>query len=365
MSGPSATPIQLAPEQLAEFRRLASSPSTPQALAQRARILIYASEGRSNAQIARLLGITDKTVRKWRDRYESGAPKELKDAPRSGRPSRVAAADRAVVRALACVPVPEDYCRTRWSQASLQDALRTLHGIQLSKSEIGRILRLADIRPHQFTMWLHSPDADIHTKSARVCSTYELTKNGVTVLSIDEKTGIQALSRRFQTRRCASGRKIRMEFEYKRHGTTTLIACMNVATGEIHHRLGPTRTADDTMAFMEYIATRYPSGPVYIVWDNLNTHHDGPSGRWSEFNARHGGRFHFVYTPIHASWLNQVECWFSVLERRILRGASWQSVASLNAGIDRFIARWNQSEKHPFKWTCRGMTNPDNSRYAA
>jgi transposase len=300
MSGPSATLIQLAPEQLAELRRVASSPSTPQALAQRARIMLHASEGRTNAEIARLLGITDKTVRKWRDRSRSGAAKELKDAPRSGRPSQVAAADRAVMRALACVPVPDDYCRTRWTQASLQGALRNCHGIQLSKSEIGRILRLADIRPHQFTMWLHSPDSDIYTKAALVCRTYELTKSGATVLSMDEKTGIQALSRRFQTRRCAAGRKIRMEFEYKRHGTTTLMACMNVATGEIYYRLGPTRTADDTVAFEEYIATLYPTGPVYIVWDNLNTHHDGASARWTEFNARHGGRFHFVYTPIHA-----------------------------------------------------------------
>lgn len=244
----------------------------------------------------------------------------------------------------------------------MAETLRVKYAITISVSEIGRILREADIRPHHYDMWLHSADPDIYAKAALVCETYARVTEGATVLSMDEKTGIQALSRRYETRGCQPGRPIRQEYEYKRHGTTTLMACMNVATGAIHHQLGPTRTADDTVAFMETIAAAYPTGLVYVVWDNLNTHRDGPGKRLIEFNARHGGRFHFIVTPIHASWMNQVECWFSVLERRILRGASWDSIDNVNASIERFILRWNIKEKHPFRWSFRGVTNPERSR---
>lgn len=365
MSGPSPTHITLDDASLKELRRLVSSPSTPQGLAQRAQVVLLANEGKSNAEIARLLGLSVKTARKWRERWRSKGKDGLDDAARSGRPSRITAAERCLVKALACEPVPKEAARTRWSYAVLADALHSRHGLRISLSEIGRLLREADIRPHHFEMWLHSPDPEIHAKAELVCTTYARVSEGATVLSMDEKTGVQALSRRYETRECAPGRPIRQEYEYKRHGTTTLLACMNVATGEVHHQLGPTRTADDTVAFMEQVALLYPTGPVYVVWDNLSTHRDGPNHRWIEFNARHGNRFHFVFTPLHASWMNQVECWFSVLERRILRGASWDSVAELNAGIDRFIARWNAVEKHPFRWTFRGMTNPEHSRYAA
>lgn len=319
MPGPSASPVVLSAKSLADLKRLVASPSTPQAQVLRARIVLCALEGKSNAEIARIVGATVKTVRKWRNRREADGSASLQDARRTGRPSRVSAADRCMVRALACVPVPSEYCRTRWTQAVLQDTLQTLQGVLLSRSEIGRILRDADIRPYNFSMWLHSPDPDIHAKAELVCDTYARIADGATVLSMDEKTGIQALSRRFETRACAAGRLIRMEYEYKRHGTTTLMACMNVGTGAVHHRLGPTRTAEDTVAFLEQIAALYPTGTVYLVWDNLNTHRDGPCARWTAFNTRHGNRFVFVYTPIHASWMNQVECWFSILERRILR----------------------------------------------
>ena len=365
MSGPPAAPVGLTPEAVANLRKLVASRDTPQGTVTRARILLLAHEGKSNAEISRLVGVSERTVRKWRGRAGDGSPKQLKDAPRSGRPSRVSAVDRCVIKSLACVPVPDILCRTRWGYETIQRTAKEVYGVKLSVSEIGRILRDADIRPHLHAMWLHSPDPDIYTKAALVCAVYELAKNGATVLSMDEKTGIQALSRRYETRPCAPGRLIRVEYEYRRHGTTTLMACFNVGTGAVHHRLGPTRTAADTVAFLEEVALLYPKGPVYVVWDNLNTHKDGPDERWTQFNARHGNRFHFIFTPIHASWMNQVECWFSILERRVLRGASYTSVDQLTDALNRFIALWNSDEKHPFKWNFRGMTNPEHSRYAA
>jgi transposase len=105
---------------------------------------------------------------------------------------------------------------------------------------------------------------------------------------------------------------------------------------------------------MQALASRYPSGPVYVVWDNLDIHRDGPDRRWTAFNRRHGKRFHFVYTPKHASWMNQVEIWFSILQRRVIRFGDFLDRADLRRKLERFVAQWNRCEAHPFRWTFRG-----------
>jgi len=117
---------------------------------------------------------------------------------------------------------------------------------------------------------------------------------------------------------------------------------------------------------MEMLAERYPDGEVYVVWDNLNTHKDGPDKRWTKFNARHDDRFHFVYTPIHASWMNQVEVWFSILERRLLRYGDFDTPKHLAWQVHLFIHHWNQHEAHPFRWTWRSDTvqNPRTKKAA-
>ena len=125
------------------------------------------------------------------------------------------------------------------------------------------------------------------------------------------------------------------------------------------------RTAANLVSFMEELARRYPTGDVYIVWDNLNIHYDGRDERWTRFNERHGGRFHFVYTPLHASWVNQIEIWFSILQRRVLRHGSFSTVAEPTRRIMSFIAQWNRYECHPFRWTFRGQFQQDESRLAA
>jgi transposase len=104
---------------------------------------------------------------------------------------------------------------------------------------------------------------------------------------------------------------------------------------------------------MEQVAARYRQKAVYVVWDNLNTHYDGKDDRWTKFNARHGNRFHFIYTPIHASWMNQVECWFSILHRRVLRHGNFESKEALRDIVEGFIDHWNAVERHPFRWTWR------------
>jgi hypothetical protein len=180
------------------------------------------------------------------------------------------------------------------------------------------------------------------------------------VLSIDEKTGMQALERKYPGRRPGLGQPGRREFEHIRHGTRTLLAALNVHTGTVLGHCGPRRRAVDLLAFMAEVAAAYPAGEVHVVWDNLNIH---CGAYWTEFNRAHGDRFHFHFTALHASWVNQIECWCSLLARRVLRHGSFASGAELEAAVAVFIRRWNERERHPFRWTFPGY--PEQTARAA
>ena len=353
MSGSSAAPLELPWELRRALEQLARSTSKPHRLVARAKMVCMACLGVSNAEIARRLEVTAQTVRRWRKRIEV-APKlvALEDAPRSGRPSRVPVEVRCSVIKLACDRPKKVAFRNLWTLGSLQEAAERETGWRLSTSELSRILRCEGIRPHHVRMWLHSPDEQFEEKARRICALYVSPPPGATVVCVDEKPGMQALRRRHPTRHLRS--EVRYEFEYKRHGTSTLIAAFDVKTGEVFGRIRR-RTAKGVVAFMEELAQKYPTGPVYVVWDNLNVHHDGPDKRWTKFNERHGNRFRFVHTPKHASWVNQIELWFSILQRRVLRYGSFASKRALSASVVAFIQHWNRHEAHPFRWTFRGV----------
>jgi transposase len=305
-------------------------------------------------------------VRKWRSRWSPWRGlSSLDDAYRSGRPARVPPGDRAALIKLAC-DVPEEMSfRDVWTYPALQEALLNDVGRTLSVSEIGRILRAEEIRPHRMKVWLHSPDPDFAPKVDRVTQLYLNPPAGSVVLCVDEKPGIQALERIHPTKLAKRGIGGRFEFEYVRHGTKTLIAALDVANGTVFGQVRNTRKAKDLMAFMEALAKRYPTGDVYIVWDNLNIHYDGPTERWIKFNRRHGGRFHFVYTPLHASWVNQIEIWFSILQRRVIRRGSFRSGEELVWRILGFIGRYNRVDAKPCRWKFRGTTRSRSRRRAA
>jgi len=235
-----------------------------------------------------------------------------------------------------------------WTHKALQQQLQHETGDTMSLSEIGRTLCCGGLRPHRVRMWLHSPDPNFHEKVKVICNLYVDPPKGATVLCVDEKTGMQARADAYPVHTKQGA--VRREFEYVRHGTSTLIAAFNIQTGEVFGRCWR-RTKVGIRRFLEELADKYPTGDVYIVWDNLNVH---KGENIDDFNARHGGRFHFVYTPIHASWVNQVEIWFSVLQRRVLRNGSFSSTADLDAAVMAFIRHWNHVERRPFRWRFRG-----------
>lgn len=151
-----------------------------------------------------------------------------------------------------------------------------------------------------------------------------------------------------------------MEYEYIRHGTQNIITSFDVKTGKVYAECRDRRKAEDLLEFMENLALKYKEyTKVIIVWDNLNIHRDGPSKRWTEFNKRHGNKFEFRYTPLHASWVNQVEIFFSILHKRTLKHGSFESKEYLKQKVMAFIQRWNEKEGHPFNWTFRGYPMQD------
>jgi transposase len=327
----------------------------------RAQIILLCARGLSNTPIAQRVGCSERTVRKWRKRFaEAPSLDALKDQPRSGRPAVVPVSMRCEVIKLACQR-PEGSkapFRQTWTLDSLREALGEQTGYRLSRSEIQRILHAEQLRPHRLRLWLHSPDPDFQAKVQKICRLYLDPPEGATVLCVDEKSGMQALERRYPTQGPSRGELGRFEFEYLRHGTRTLLAAFDTRTGQVFGQCGAQRKESDLLAFMDAVAGRYPTGPVYVIWDNLNIHH---GDRWQSFNQRQGDRFHFVYTPLHASWVNQVEIWFGVLQRRILRYASFRSLEELEAAVLGFLDRWNAFEAHPWKWTFRGQSQAKTS----
>lgn len=319
----------------------------------RAEIILLAEQGVSTYAVARRLRITEGTVRKWRARFQA-RPKlsSLRDAARSGRPATYTCEQRAEVVRIACERPADNKVRFRdlWTISSLRAAVERELDMSISRSEVWRILQLHGVRPHRVAGWLHSSDPQFREKVGPICAMYVEPPADATVLCIDEKTGMQALEHNHPMKLASLRRPGRKEFEYTRHGTVTLLAAFDTKTGEVFGRC-ERRTADNLVAFLERLAQKYPRGPVYVIWDNLNVH---TGDRWVLFNRRHGGRFHFLFTPKHASWVNQVEAWFSILQRRVIRHGSFRTRDALRRKVIGFIAHWNLVEAHPFRWRFRG-----------
>ena len=303
---------------------------------------------------------TDKSqVLKWRKRYEQGGLAALEDAPRSGRPLEIRERERVETLAVACrTPSQFGLERTLWSQDSLASYLVSSQRVRrISPSSVQRILAEAELRPHKVRMWCTSNDPDYDRKVADVTALYLGSAQDEAVLSIDEKTQIQALSRRVPLRRAVPGRPGRQEHEYHRHGTRCLFACFDVRTGRVLGRMTSRRRSVEFLAFLDEVARAHPRGRVHLVMDNLNTHYGPAVQKW---NRKHGGRFVFHYTPFHASWLNQVEIFFSILSRRVLRYAEVGGTDALDRVVLGFLDSWNREEAHPFAWTYDGRRHESN-----
>jgi len=324
----------------------------------RARMVLLAAEGESISAIARSLGTCRARIGQWLQRFREHRLEGLEDLPRSGRPPEITPLERHQVIATACrAPMDFGFQRVLWDHATLAIAVMSAGLVRsISSRTVGRILEDAEIKPHRVKMWCHSDDPAYQEKMRAIVDLYINLPKGEPVLSIDEKTGMQALSRRRPLQPVASRRDARFDFEYKRNGTRCLFACFNVGTGKVLGQCTTQRKRVDFLSFMDQVASVYRQRRVHVVLDNLNTHRDTNQGAFmTEWSKRHGGRFVFHYTPTHGSWLNQVELWFCILSRRILRYGNFNSPDELVTAVMAFIKGWNETEAHPFRWTYEGL----------
>lgn len=355
----SATRIVLTPTQRSELETVLRRGTTEVRRFRRAQIVLLAADRLSSADVAKKLNTNRTVVLRWLSRYANEGLAGLNDRPRSGRPKTISSRERHRVVAAACQS-PRELGRERdlWSQRSLSEAVVERSMVRsISASTIGRILRGAELKPHLVKMWCHSKDPKYQEKLEDIVGLYLDPPAGEPVLCVDEKSGIQALSRqRGLVRGKAGGAPNKLEFEYQRHGTRCLFACFNVRTGQLLGRCSTARARDDFFSFMDLVASTYRQPRVHVILDNLNTHRDTSVGDFvTQWNREHGNRFVFHYTPTHGSWLNQVELWFAILSKRVLRHGCFETPGELVDAIDAFVADWNLHEAHPFRWTYDGL----------
>ena len=261
--------------------------------------------------------------------------------------------ERHEVLALACHPLTElAAARTHWAVRPLAEAATTwgyLRG-RLSKSTVARWLNQAALKPHRIQRWLHSPDPEFRLKVRRVVRWYLRPPRGTRVICVDEKTQVQILERLHPGRPLAPQRPQRIEDVYRRHGTLAILAGFEVRTGRVVLHVRRQRRGQEFLALLKTLRRHWPRGRLVIVLDNLSIHTTPEVRAWLRAQQ---GRVRFEFLPLHASWLNQIEIWFSILERQALTRASDARYPERAARIYRFARHWNRTAR-PFRWTFKG-----------
>ncbi len=338
MANHPAPPLVISESERAALRSLTRAGRTEQRIATRARIVLGASDGRPNRALAGELGVSPMTIVLWRRRFEAARLAGLRDAPRPGREPTYGRAERDRVIALTLEPPPDG--TTHWSARRM--AART--GISITT--IQRIWAEAGLKPHRTETFKWSTDPDLVTKVRDVVGLYLDPPERAVVLSVDEKTQIQALDRTQPMLPLRPGQVERHTHDYERHGTTSLFAALEVATGQVTTEARARHTGTDFLAFLRRIERVYPDQELHVILDNVSTHKTPAVRAWLE---RHP-RITFHFTPTSASWPSQIETWFSVLSRQAIRRGSFRSIRDLIAAIDTFTRSWNEGSS-PFVWT--------------
>lgn len=325
---------------MAQLERLSRSRSGEVRMAERSRIVLACLQGRRNDEIAREMGLRPNTVGQWRRRFAEHGMAGLRDAPRPGKPAKYGAELRD--RILAQLELPPPPGMASWDGGSLATALG------VSDDAVWRVLRKHGIQLQRHRSWCVSTDPEFAAKAADVIGLYLNPPQNALVLSVDEKPSIQALERARGYVQTSSGKIVQgMKSTYKRHGTINLFAALEVATGVIRGKTTETKKRADFQAFMDDVVADQPAGrQIHVILDNLNTHKKN-----DEWLAAHPNvTFHF--TPTSASWLNQVEIWFGIFQRKTLNNASFSSINQLVQAIHDFTAAYNKNAA-PFVWRKR------------
>ncbi len=346
-------PIRLSTEERSTLEHWERAGKTEQRMVLRARVVLLAEEGLFNRQIARRLGCDRRTVRKWRTRFVRRRLEGLQDAPRSGRPVEISPLQRHSVLVRAC-QMPSLQGREGQSHWSLRDLTENLKdppaGWDLSLSSVYRILDAAQLKPHRIEYWKDPDDPEFEAKMFPIIDLYVHPPKDRLVICLDEKPGMQAIERLF-VHPVAPGKLARSSFEYRRHGTVDLLAALNITTGEIFGHCYAHHRHEEFLDFLDRLDTHFDHPKMDIILDNLKVHTHDEVKTWLRFRKE---RVTFHFLPVHGSWLNQIELWFGILQRKCLNRGSVVSRQALEEQVLAFIETYNREDAHPFRWTYKG-----------
>jgi transposase len=316
---------------------LTRSSTVTAGLAQRARIVLLAANGESNTEIASRTGVSRPTVIAWRARYEQSGMSGLGDLPRSGRPRTL---DHGEIVSATLKPPPPKLGVTHWSSRLLADHLG------ISFSAVAKAWREYGVQPWRAETFKFSTDPELVAKVTDIVGLYLDPPENAVVLCVDEKSQIQALDRTQPMLPMQPGRPERRTHDYVRHGTTTLFAALEIATGQVTGLCQDRHRQVEFLRFLKHVARAYPDQQLHLVMDNYAAHKRVEIRDWLAANPR----IHVHFTPTSASWLNLVEIWFGIIERQAIHRGTFGNVRELTTAIKRFIAGWN-GRARPFVWT--------------
>jgi transposase len=339
MPTPTAVPIELSDNERARLESWSRRRTTAQALALRSRIVLAAAEGLSNGEIAEQLGVSRPTVTKWRNRFGASRLEGLLDEPRPGRPRTVTDEQVETIVITTLESKPRD--ATHWSTRSLAAHL------DVSQDSVWRTWQAFGLQPHRQEKFKLSTDPQFVEKVYDICGLYLNPPERAVVLCVDEKSQIQAMDRTQPILPMLPGTPERATHDYKRHGTSSLYAALELTTGKVIGQLHNRHRAIEFHKFLQTIDQQVPKHlDVHLVLDNSSTHKTPKIRRWLAAHPR----FHLHFTPTSSSWLNLVERWFAELTNKRLKRSAHRSVRALNADIRAWIENWNENPR-PYVWT--------------
>jgi transposase len=334
---PLTVSVEVAPRDREVLASWVRAPSIRAGLAQRARIVLLAADGLGTNEIVRRTGVSKPTVISWKRRYAAEGIGGLEDRPRPGKPRTTD--DVAVVLAT-LEPPPERLGVTHWSSRLLAAELG------LSNVKVARVWREYGLAPWRAESFKFSTDPQLEAKVRDVAGLYLNPPDKAVVLCVDEKPQAQALERAAPVLPLRPGICEKRSHDYVRHGTTTLFAALEVATGKVTDACYSRHRHEEFLKFLRQVAKAYPRVPLHIVVDNYGTHKHPDVRAWLAKNPR----ITLHFTPTSGSWLNMVEIFFSIITRQAIRRGSFTSVKDLITAIENFIDGWND-RCHPFTWT--------------
>jgi transposase len=336
-------PIELTVAEKEDLFTMSRSLKLERRYVDRAEIILLSEQGLSMNDIVEQTGLSKPVVNKWRQRFREHGIDGLKDAPRSGKPRTITPEQQAMVIDKACSKPKGGY--TNWSQKRIADQ------VGISQSKVFQILKQADLKPHKIEYWCgKSKDPEFEEKMTKIVGLYMSPPENALVICVDEKTQIQALDRTQPELPLKAGNPKRQTATYKRNGTVSLIAALAVHSGEITAKTMESNNAENFLKFLKTLDRKYRNKKLHIIADNLSIHKHKDVKEWLAGKRK----IHLHFTPTYSSWLNQVEIWFNILTKDVVKGGIWQSSEQLASQLMEYIKTYNETRAKPFRWTYTG-----------